>query len=123
MDDEVECLPGLVEEVGHGHGEDVGRRCNGGHHTLGLGDQIQELEDVFQGFLRNLIEVDLFELCQGHCGGESPDFVLTQRRYLLGLSEGGGLVDVVKVHPGFGTPGNVLSVVDQDLVVFDGVGK
>ena len=62
MDDEVERLPSLVEDVGHGHGEDVGRGFDGGHHTLGFGDQVQELEDVFQGFLGDLIRIDLSEL-------------------------------------------------------------
>ena len=63
VDNEVERLPGFVENVGHGHGEDVGGRLDWGHHTLGFGDQIQELKDVFQGFLGDLIWIDLSELC------------------------------------------------------------
>ena len=58
MNDEVKIFPGFVKDIGHGHGEDVGCRFNGGHHTLGLGDQVVELEDVFQGLLRNLVGVD-----------------------------------------------------------------
>ena len=38
VDDEVERFPSFVEDVGHGHGEDVGRGFDGGHHTFGFGD-------------------------------------------------------------------------------------
>ena len=123
VDGEVKRLPCLVEDVGHRHGEDEGSSLDWSDHALGLIDQIQKLEDVFQGFQGDLIRIDLSELGKGHRGGECPDLILAQRGHFLDLGEGAGLVDVVEVHPCFGAPSNVLGVVDQDLMVLDGGGE
>ena len=48
---EVKGLLGLVEDVGHGHGEDVGCSLHRGEHLLGCGDQVQELLGHFPGLL------------------------------------------------------------------------
>ena len=51
MYNEVKGLLGLVEDVGHGHGEDVGCSLHRGEHLLGWGDQVQELLGHFPGLL------------------------------------------------------------------------
>ena len=76
MDNEVERFPSLVEDLGHWYGKDVCGRFEWSHHALGLGDKVQEFEDVFQGLLGDLIWIDLPDLSQGYRGGERPDLIL-----------------------------------------------
>ena len=88
-----------------------------------IGNHLQEYHYVLQSFGGNLVRVDFSDLGHSHCVGEDPDFILAERGHLLEFGEGGCLVDIVEVHPHIGVPLDVISVVDQDLILFHGDGK
>ena len=49
---------GLIEDVGHGHGENVGSGLHACDNLFDLGDHMEELQNIFQVSLRYLDRVD-----------------------------------------------------------------